>query len=346
MRSADPVRVAVCEDSAPYAEGLRHFLEVDGDILVSAIYPSAEQMLPALVRDRPDLLVVDLELPGLSGIEAIRRVMRLRPLPILVLSAHAPSGSRVAAEALACGAVEARAKSSVRLADAKTPRAAAFRRHVRRLARARVPVGIANSNGAALPAQLAGRAAVVVGIAASTGGPAALEALLAGLPADFAVPVLVVQHMTPGFIGGLAEWLDASVPPPVRMAPDRARLSAGVWLAPDGTHLVLDRGLRTRLEPERGEAAHVPSGNVLLSSLARSAGSRSVAVVLTGMGSDGAEGLAAVRAAGGLAIAQDEDTSAIYGMPRAAAAAGVDLELPPVSIAHVMRGLRAAGPLS
>jgi two-component system chemotaxis response regulator CheB len=161
-----------------------------------------------------------------------------------------------------------------------------------------------------------------VGICASTGGPGALASVLRHLPADFEIPVLVVQHMGGGFIDGLARWLDSELPLPVRVASADEPLAAGVRLAPEGSHLVL--GARRRLELDHTTAAgsHRPSGDVLLSSLARVAGSAAVAVVLTGMGRDGAAGLADVAAAGGLTIAQDEATSAIYGMPRAAAELG------------------------
>lgn len=340
MPAGDPVRVALCEDSAFYADGLKHYLEADHDIEVCAVYSSAEQMLRALRRSQPDLLVIDLELPGLGGIAAIRRVMRSRPLPILVLSAHAQVGSRQAAEALACGALEARPKDAVRLADRDTPSAVAFRRHLKRLARARVAAAPAPDGTGDLPARVAGKPVSVIGVAASTGGPAAVATVLAELPADFEVPIMIVQHMSPGFVGEMAAWLDGTVRLPVSMALDGSLLEAGAWLAPDGAHLTLDRALRMRLERERGGALHVPSGNALLSSIARSAGSRGVGVVLTGMGRDGVDGLVAMGTAGALTIAQDEASSVLYGMPRAAAAAGVDLELPPRHIADALRLLR------
>lgn len=344
MPADEPVRVAVCEDSAVYADGLKHYLEADGDIQVCAVYSTAEQMLRSLRQSKPDLLVVDLELPGLSGIAAIRRLMQSRPLPILVLSAHAQVGSRRAAEALACGALEARPKDAVRLGDRHTPSAVSFRRHIKRLARARVDARPAQAPPPDLPARVAGKPAAVIGVAASTGGPVALAAMLGELPADFDVPIMIVQHMSAGFVGELAAWLDGSVALPVRMATNGAPLRPGAWVAPDGAHLVLLPTLRMRLEADRGDPLHVPSGNALLASIARSVGGQGVGVVLTGMGRDGVEGLAALRAAGGLTIAQDEASSVVYGMPRAAAADGVDLELPPARIPHALRALRRAQP--
>jgi two-component system, chemotaxis family, protein-glutamate methylesterase/glutaminase len=178
------------------------------------------------------------------------------------------------------------------------------------------------------------RAAEVIGVCASTGGPPVLSALLGRLPAAFTIPVLIVQHMTPGFTTGLATWLDHTVPVPVAVAQVGTLLAPGVWFAPDGAHLVLNRS--RRLAVDATESAHRPSGNMLLSSLARVAGAHAVAVVLTGMGSDGAAGLAEVAAAGGSTFAQDEDTCAVYGMPRVAAELGVARVLTPAAIGDAL----------
>jgi two-component system chemotaxis response regulator CheB len=172
-----------------------------------------------------------------------------------------------------------------------------------------------------------------VGIVASTGGPQALEALLAALPAGFQLPLLVVQHIASGFTNGLARWLDGSVPLHVRLAVAGEVLAPGVWIAPEGAHLVLDADGRFALDERTTAGLHRPSGDVLLHSLADYAGARAAAVVLSGMGKDGAAGLAAVREAGGLTIAQDEQSSAIYGMPKAAAERGAELILPLCEIA-------------
>ncbi len=172
----------------------------------------------------------------------------------------------------------------------------------------------------------------VIGICASTGGPRALADVFARLPADYGVPILVVQHMTPGFTAGLAAWLDRELALPVRLASDGQKLAPGVWFAPDGAHMKLERTRRLRLDSDTPAAGHRPSGDELFSSLARVAGAGAVVVVLTGMGCDGAEGLAAVAAAGGRTIAQDEQSSGIYGMPRVAAERGAKTVLAPAAI--------------
>jgi two-component system chemotaxis response regulator CheB len=172
----------------------------------------------------------------------------------------------------------------------------------------------------------------VIGICASTGGPRALSEVIGRLPADYGIPILVVQHMTPGFTAGLVAWLDRELALPVRLASDGQALAPGVWFAPDGAHLKLEMTRRLGLDADTIAGSHRPSGDVLFSSLARVAGAKAVAVVLTGMGCDGAEGLAAVAAAGGRTIAQDEQSSGIYGMPRVAAERGAKAVLAPAEI--------------
>jgi two-component system, chemotaxis family, protein-glutamate methylesterase/glutaminase len=165
------------------------------------------------------------------------------------------------------------------------------------------------------------------------------------LPDSFTLPILVVQHIAAGFTEGLIRWLDSTVALPVRAAEDGADATRGVWIAPDGAHLLLDSSHRLVLDRDTVHAGfHRPSGNVLLRSLAETAGSRAVAVVLTGMGRDGAHGVTAVRKAGGVTIAQDEATSAVYGMPKAAAESGAELVLPLEDIAPALAALAPAVP--
>jgi two-component system, chemotaxis family, protein-glutamate methylesterase/glutaminase len=183
----------------------------------------------------------------------------------------------------------------------------------------------------------------VIGICVSTGGPRTLVEVLRGLPAEYAIPVLVVQHMTPGFVGGLVRSLDREIALPVRLAVDGDPLAPGVWLAPDGAHLTLDRTRRLALDRETQAGSHRPSGDLLLLSLARVLGPRAVAVVLTGMGRDGADGLAAVGAAGGLTIAQDEQSSVVFGMPRVAAQRGAQQILAPEQISAELAALAERG---
>jgi two-component system, chemotaxis family, protein-glutamate methylesterase/glutaminase len=182
------------------------------------------------------------------------------------------------------------------------------------------------------------RQPAAIGICASAGGPAVLERILRELPGDYPVPVLVVQHIAAGFVGGLARMLDERVALPVAVAAAGASVSRGVWLAPDGAHLTLDRGRRLQLDADTVAGQHRPSADILFANLAVTFGPAAVAVVLTGMGRDGSRGAAAVREAGGLVLAQDERSSVIYGMPRAAAEAGAR-SLTPALIAATLRDL-------
>jgi two-component system, chemotaxis family, protein-glutamate methylesterase/glutaminase len=180
-----------------------------------------------------------------------------------------------------------------------------------------------------------------IGVCASAGGPAALEQLLGALPADYAPPLLVVQHIADGFADGLARLLDSQIALPVALASDGAPLAPGVWLAPDDAHLTVTRARRIALDRETVVGRHRPSCDMLLDSLATVFRERAVGVVLTGMGRDGAHGAAALKAAGGLLLAQDEHTAPLYGMPGAAVAAGARA-LPPDQIAALLRGLDRA----
>lgn len=333
-------RVLICEDSRSYAAALRRVLERDGQIEVAAVCETAEEAIAALPRVQPDLVTMDIELPGMDGLQAVEEIMGERPLPILVLSAHVGHGSGKAGAALAAGALDAVAKDDLDLRDPAGAGAAAFRHRVLVLSRARV---IRHLRGRVrLPRRVVPgtRPAAVIGICGSTGGPQALARVLAELPASYPVPLLVVQHIAAGFTAGLVRWLDQAVPLPVRAAAGGEPAAAGVWIAPDGAHLLLTAGGRLGLDQHTVAGVHRPSADVLLSSIARVAGRAAVAIVLSGMGRDGAEGVAAVRQRGGLTIAQDEASSAVYGMPRAAAEQGVDLLLAPAAIAGSLLTLR------
>lgn len=315
-------RIVICEDSRTYAWALRRALEHDGANSVVGVFTTAEETLDALPSLRPDLVTMDLELPGISGIEAIGHVMRTGPVPILVLSARLDerSGPRAA---LAAGALDALPKSRLDLSDPSGADASALRRRASLLAEARLP----------RPEHVRSTRFGLVGICASTGGPQALSTLLRALPTTFPMPVLVVQHITAGFVDGLAQLLDQGAPLPVRVARDGLRPERGITLAPDGADLVVTAAGRLALDRRRQPGPHRPAGDVLLASIAEHSGADAAAVVLTGMGKDGAAGARAVRDAGGLTIAQDEATSAIFGMPRAAIESGAELVLPLSAIA-------------
>jgi two-component system chemotaxis response regulator CheB len=272
--------------------------------------------------------------------------MGSNPVPILVLSSHVRGNSTLTAAALAAGALDAVGKDDLDLGHPDGAAGAAFRHRVKLLSRARV---IRHPRSRLRPRPTPGGAvrtatASAIGIVASTGGPQGLATILRALPATFGVPVLIVQHITPGFGPGLAQWLDTSVPLPVRIAVDGAPVGKGVWIAPEGRHLTLGAGELLVLDRAGPAGPHRPSGDVLLRSLAEAAGAGAVAVVLSGMGRDGAVGARAVRDAGGLVLAQDEATSAVFGMPKAVADQGGAVLLPPPEIATRLAALRPPTP--
>jgi two-component system chemotaxis response regulator CheB len=332
-----PIRILICEDSATYALGLKRFLETGGEIEVVGTCGTGEEAVQAVPRLAPDLVTMDLDLPGMGGIRAVDKIMRTHAVPILVLSGHVRRGSSQAAEALSAGALEALPKTHVRVDDANGAAGIALRYRLKRLAAARVgPQGTPAPASPPRPTERRRNGVRVIGICASTGGPRALEIVLAALPPDFPVPLLVVQHMTPGFTEGLASWLDRRTPLPVALATGDQELAPGVWIAPDGAHLKLEAGMGLALDRDTAAGHHRPSGDVLFESMAAAAGSGAAGVVLTGMGRDGARGVAALLQAGGRALAQDESTSAIFGMPEAAAEAGATPVLPIGGIASAL----------
>ena len=322
---------------------LSHTLQEDGELEVAGVCATAEEAIALLPRLRPDLVTMDVELPGMSGMEAVEQIMDAHPVPIVVLSSHVDGNSELAAAALAAGALDAVGKQDFAFTSPGDPAAAAFRARLKLLSTARVirhPRARLNRRGPRLAAPA--RAAAVIGLCASTGGPHALAAALAALPASFPIPILVVQHIARGFSEGLARWLDGAIAPSVRIASEMPKAAPGVWIAPEGAHLVYGEGRALRLDRAPAQGPHQPSADVLFKSVAANAGRLGVGVVFTGMGRDGAEGVAAIRRAGGLTVAQDEASCAIFGMPRAAAEKGAETILSPGAIGELLHELRSA----
>jgi two-component system, chemotaxis family, protein-glutamate methylesterase/glutaminase len=344
---AEARRVLICEDSQTYAAGLSRLLARDPEIDVVGICPSAEATLTRLAQldPKPHLVTMDMELPGMSGGAAIELIMSAHPVPILVLAGGVERGSAQALASLGAGALEVLCKDTLDFRDPGGTDARAFRKRVKLLSR--VPVLRHPRAALGRDRHTAGgmgtpRSASVIGICASVGGPPALASVLAALPVGFAIPILVVQHITKGFTAGFARWLDDQVPLPVRLAA-AGPLEAGTWIAPEGAHLALGGPGQLVLDEQLHAGPHRPSGDVLLRSIATVAGADGVAVVLTGMGRDGAAGLGEVRRVKGLTIAQDEASSAVFGMPKAAAEYRAELVLEPTMIGARLRTLRRAG---
>ncbi len=345
---ARPRRIVVCDRSVARARATAAFLERDPDLETVGVFGGVAEMLRRLEGLAPDLVALDLGTVGADVAVVIEPLARDRLLPVLLLGGRPKRDDERIAAALAAGAVEAVTEDGLRLDDPESVWAVALRSRVKRLANLQLRRGRSDPPAGPPPGprpwRRSGTPYRVVGVGASVGGPPALVEILGSLPPDFPLPVLVVQHMAPGFGEGLTAWLDRSVPPPVAVVREGQMLRPGVWMAPEGTHLKLGPTMRLQLDGETVHGPHRPSVDVLFESLAAAVGSEAVGIVLTGMGSDGAEGIRRIGTAGGLTIAQDAGTSAVFGMPRAAIEAGADLVLPIEGIASKLATLRARGP--
>ncbi len=340
MRRVPTLRVLMCEDSRVYAAALTRTLEYDADLAVVAVCTTATEAIAALPRLKPDIVTMDLDLPGMDGLKAVEEIMSAWPLPVLVLSGHiGDSGGNAAAAALAAGALDAIAKDDLDLRDPASVAGAAFRRRVKLLSRARVIRHLRAGLKVGPAARGPGHRSSVIGVCASTGGPQILARLLQALPADYPIPLLIVQHIGTGFTEGLASWLNQTARLPVAIATDGARAGPGAWIAPNGAHLKLTASGELLLDRRTIVGRHRPSGDALFESIAAAAGKAGVAIVLSGMGADGAAGAVSVRDRGGLAIAQDKESSAVYGMPKAALDLGISVVMSPGQIAAALLAL-------
>lgn len=325
------VRVLIVDDSAFVRQALSRMLGSAPDIEVVGTAVDGKEGWEKAVDLRPDVITLDVKMPRMDGLEALRRIMADCPTAVLLLSSQTKEGTEVTLRGLDLGAMDFVDKSSVQghmnllsLADELQAKVRALASVPR--ARLRAPTAVRETAPAAVPApHIAGVQVVVIGT--STGGPPALQAIIPRLPEALPSAVLVVQHMPVGFTRSLAERLDARSLLPVREARDGDVVAPGsVLVAPAGQHMKVrrrGRDMRIWLDDEPRSALHRPSVDVLMASVAKAYGTRAMGVILTGMGSDGVEGLRAIRHAGGHTLAESEESCVIYGMPKAAVEAGV-----------------------
>jgi two-component system chemotaxis response regulator CheB len=357
MRPVQPltqaqVRVLVVDDSAFMRSMLCKMLNADPAIAVVDVARNGEEAIAKVAELRPDVVTMDIEMPRMNGLDALSHIMRHFPTPVIMVSSLAQEAAAATMDALERGAVDFVGKpggsESLNMHQAgpelieKVRRAAVVSRVRLAAAGAAAPAAPRPAAPVAKPplSQAAVRSNMVVAIGASTGGPKALSEVLPSLPGDFPAPILVVQHMPPGFTNALAENLDGLSALRVREARAGDRLEPGLALiAPGNFHMTVRQGGIVALNQE--EAVHHvrPAVDVLLRSVAQAYGSKALAVVLTGMGVDGAAGALEVKRQGGRVIAQDEGSCVVYGMPAAVAEAGAADTVAPLSsiAAHIVR---------
>lgn len=321
------IRVLIVDDSAFVRQAFARMLRADPELEVAGTAVDGRDALDKALALRPDVITLDVHMPRLDGLSALPLLMEQCPTPVLLVSSLTREGADVTLRGLELGAMDFVDKSSVQGSMNLLGLAEELRAKVRTLAGAIVrPLRPAADPGrlSALPHTPRLDA---VAIAASTGGPAALQAVIPRLPADLAAAILVVQHIPVGFTRTLAERLQARSALPVHEAEEAEEVRPGsVLIAPAGRHMTVVRrrgGVRVRLRDEPADSLHRPSADVLMASAAQAYGTRLLGVILTGMGADGVLGLKAIRAAGGRTLAESEESCVIYGMPKAAVEAGV-----------------------
>lgn len=323
-----PVRVLVVDDSASMRAMLNRILSADPAIEVVGLAPEPHAARTMIKELNPDVVTLDVEMPGMDGLSFLEKIMRLRPMPVVMCSTLTARGAEVTIEALRLGAVDCIAKPTGNPLEIAQD-GALLRRMVKAAARATVRPGPSPVTPVAAAPAGAWRDTVIA-IGASTGGVEALFSLIHALPAD-CPPVLVVQHMPAAFTRGFAARLDRDAHVTVIEPADRTPLRRGtVYIAPGGaTHMELSGGIagHIRLRAAEPVSGHRPSVDALFRSMAP-LGAAAVGVILTGMGQDGAEGLLEMRRAGARTFGQNEASCVVYGMPRAAfELGGVEREL-------------------
>ena len=359
-----PFRIAIVNDLAMAREALRRVVATIPDATVCWVAADGEEAVSRARIDRADLILMDLIMPVMDGVEATRRIMKETPCPILVVTATVEGNATRVYEAIGAGALDAvdtprlgaegthgeealveKVGAIRRMAKADGPRtAAAPPARPKPVTVATPPAVTTAANDAALPTS-----ATIVAVGSSTGGPQALATFLKSLPNPLPYAVVIVQHMDITFLPGLATWLSGQTGLNVQLAPQHGRPTAGsVMVAGKDMQMVLRQNGTLEYVPGDPDLIHRPSVDVFFESLAKSRAQTGAAVMLTGMGRDGAVGMKAMRDAGWRTFAQDRETSIVWGMPGAAVQAGGAEQVLPLeqigpAVHNALKQPRAAG---
>jgi two-component system, chemotaxis family, protein-glutamate methylesterase/glutaminase len=322
----EKIKVLIAEDSPMTRMLLVELLNSDPLIRVIGAVNDGQAALDFLEasKDRPDVVIMDIHMPRLDGFEATRRIMESRPLPIIICTATSnPLELTIAFRSMEAGAVACVAKpvalgedfESCRYNLLQTVRLMSEVKVVRRWSRSRT-ASPAIGTIAPIPSRIVTPGIKMIGIGASTGGPPVLQIILSGLPKDFPVPLLIVQHISRGFLPGMVEWLSQTTGLRVQIAAHGAvPLPGHAYVAPDDFHLGIGATGRIVLSREEPESGLRPAVAYLFRTLANHSGATAVGVLLTGMGKDGAAELKRMKDCGAMTIAQDRDSSIVHGMP-------------------------------
>jgi two-component system chemotaxis response regulator CheB len=333
-----PIRVLVVDDSAVVRQILTNELSRDSQVEVIGAAPDPYAARDKIVALQPDVITLDIEMPRMDGITFLRKLMHYHPMPVVVVSSLSPQGSELAIEALEAGAVEVLSKPGPAYSVGDLSSALIEAIKAASCAKGRVRARAVTADAPAARLSLARTTNKVVAVGASTGGTQALQTFLTAMPPN-APGTVIVQHMPAQFTRSFADRLNGQCAVEVREARDGDSVAPGkALIAPGNLHMVLRRsGASYQVEVQSGPLVgrHRPSVDVLFKSVAKYAGTNAVGVIMTGMGSDGAEGLKAMHDGGAATIAQDEASSVVFGMPHAAIKLGaVDHVLPLDAIAR------------
>lgn len=325
------IKVLVIDDSALVRQLLSHMLSLASDIEVVGCAEDPYQARTMIKQLNPDVLTLDIEMPRMDGLAFLRNLMRLRPMPVIMVSTLTEQGAGATLEALALGAVDFIPKPKSDLANRLTDYQDQLIEKIR----------IAAKSNAQAPAQLTKPKNnhqyqfedTVIAIGASTGGTEAIQRVISQLPANFP-PILIAQHIPPAFSASFAKRLNSYTDIDIHEAKGNERLQAGhAYLAPGNVHLAIEKrgkAFYTQIIDSEPVNRHKPSVDVLFNSVAECSGITSIGIILTGMGKDGAQGLLAMKQAGAHTIAQDEASSVVWGMPGASVSINAHNELLPL----------------